>query len=159
MLEKIQTYIDNYVKDENKKIMDEYLFQLGEFNNYKNASYKSKNKNEYTLSETKDEYNINYKKIDIKLKKPVYKNIFDEINILKNKKKNKKLEYDYLQYRILYNLNSENEFNKYNKLVDELQGIDNEIKDLIECYILINKDNKIIDDLIHGIPDIEDNKN
>jgi hypothetical protein len=143
MLEKIQTYVDNYVKDENKKIMDEYLFQLGEFNNYKNASYKSKNKNDYTLSETKDEYNIKYKKIDIKLKKPVYKNIFDEINILKNKKKNKKLEYDYLQYRILYNLNSENEFNKYNKLVDELQGIDNEIKDLIECYILINKDNKI----------------
>ena len=64
MLEKIQTYVDNYVKDENKKIMDEYLFQLGEFNNYKNASYKSKNKNEYILSETKDEYNIKYKKID-----------------------------------------------------------------------------------------------
>ena len=29
---------------------------------------------------------------------------------MKNKKKNKKLEYDYLQYRILYNLNSENEW-------------------------------------------------
>jgi len=143
MLEKIQTYIDNYIKDENKKIMNDYLNELKEFNKIKNNIYKSKNKNDYTLTETKEEYNIKYKKTDIRLKKPIYKNIFDEINILKNKKKLKKLDYDYLQYRILYNLNTENEINKYNKLVDELRGIDNEIKDLIECYILINKDNKI----------------
>jgi hypothetical protein len=146
MLEKIQTYIDNYIKDENKNLINNYLTELTEFHRFKNDMLITKfnNKtNDYILNETIDEYNIKYKNNKIILKKPIYKNIFDEINILKNQKKIKKIEYDDLQYRILYNLNTEKDFKKYNDIVDELTKLDEEIKSLIDCYIQINRDNKI----------------
>lgn len=134
----MDTYIQNYNSDEFK----EYLEKLEIFYSYKlkilNKKQKNQNIDGLSYNESKDKFELNYNNISLNLTKPKYKNIFEEIDNIKEKKNELKLEYNELQYRILHNLNDEKDYKKYQKIVDELINLDEEVKQLIGYYIKVN---------------------
>lgn len=134
----MDTYIKNYNSDEFK----DYLEKLEIYYNYKikilNKKQKKQDTEGLTYNETKDKFEMQYNNMSLELIKPKYKNVFEEIENMKQKKNELKLEYNELQYRIMNNLNSESDYKKYQTIVDELIKLDEEVKQLIEYYIKVN---------------------
>jgi hypothetical protein len=119
-----QTYIDNY----NSNDFKEYL-EL----NRKISDYRIKIRNS-----DKDNISIKYKKVKVDIKKPIYKSVFNEINKLKNEKKNLLQDYEILKDKIINEINSEKDFTKYDNIIKKLTKIDEEIEDLVEYHNKIN---------------------
>ena len=130
------TYIDNF----NSKIYKEYLELINTIQDFKTKilnDVKAEDKG-YFYKEDKDEIHVKFKKNEIKITKPVYKNIEDELIKLKNEKKEEMFLYENLKYNIVHELNSEQDYKKYDKVVNKLLKIDKDIEDLIEYYKKVN---------------------
>lgn len=134
----MEEYISNYNSSEYKN----YLDKLQIYYDYKVKILKKIEKNKDTdglsFNETNDKFTLNYNNMYLEITKPKYKHIFDEINKIKKRKNEIKIDYKELQYRILHNLNNEADYKKYQKIVDELISLDNKVKELTEYYIKIN---------------------
>jgi hypothetical protein len=131
-----KTYIENY----NSKEYNEYLNLIPTLYEYKNIianDSKSKTKG-FSYNETHKEYNVKYKKFDVNVIKPIYIKIDDKIKILKDEKKIFIFEYNNLKYKIINQLNTESDFEKYDKVMQKLLKIDENIDDLIEYYKKVN---------------------
>jgi len=136
-------WISNYNSNEYK----EYVKNLSIYNMYKGKILKKINKSsndisdKYNYNETKNNYFVKYNDIEIDIKKPIYKNIQNELEIEIEKKENLLIEYKILKSKILLNDNKD-VLGEYNKLINKLKKIDNYINNIIEYYIKINVDIK-----------------
>jgi hypothetical protein len=129
-----QTYIDNY----NSNDFKEYLELNRKISDYRIKIRNSdKNKNFY-FNEDKNNISIKYKKVKLDIKKPIYKSVFNEINKLKNEKKNLLQDYEILKDKIINEINSEKDFTKYDNIIKKLTKIDEDIQDLVEYHNKIN---------------------
>lgn len=128
-----------YLKNYNSEEYKDYLEQLKKYKEYKLLILNSRSKKttDY-FKEDGNSYILKYKKININLTKPEYKNIFEEIKILKNQKKELRNNYNYYRYSIIHEIAKENDYDKYDKIVKKLKELDNEINSLIEYYITVN---------------------
>ena len=134
----MQKYISNY----NDPIYKDYLDKLEIYYNYKlKILKKGSNDNQY-FKEDKDKFELKYNTMELVLHKPKYKDIFNEIDELKEEKNKLLIEYNELQYRILNNLNNEKDYKKYQNIVDKLTQFDGKVKDLLDYYMQINAINK-----------------
>ncbi len=113
--------------------------------NYYSKEYKDKLKNnkndDYFYIEDDKEYYIKYKKIHVKIKKPEYIQIEDEISKLNNEKVKLLFDYNNLKYKIIHEINTESDYDNYSKIIDKLIKIDKKNDDLNEYYKKINRKN------------------
>lgn len=131
-----KTYIDNYHSKENK----EYLQLIQSMFGYKTKIINDSNSedNGYFYTETDNKYHVKYKKFHVKVIKPIYKKIQNEIDNLKEEKKTLLLEYNSLKYNIIHEINTEKDYTTYDNLVKKLLKIDEDIEDLVEYYKKVN---------------------
>ena len=120
-----KTYIDNYNSKENQ----EYLDLIPTIYAYKEKLFDNK-KEEYFYKETEKEYHVKYKKFEVKITKPEYELIETKLNKLNLEKINLLFDYNNLKYRIINEINSESDFDKYSKIVEKLVKIDKTIDNL-----------------------------
>lgn len=134
-----KTYIDNY----HSKEYNDYLDVINKMFDYKIKIINDKNadKNSYFYNETDKEYHVKYKKFDVKVTKPIYKKINDEINNFKENKKELLFEYNNLKYKIINNINTEKDYTYYDKVIKKLLKIDDDIDGLVEYYKKVNLTN------------------
>ena len=132
-------YIDNYNSKENK----DYLNIINTIFEYKNKIINDDKAEDsgYFYNENDKEYHIKYKKFEVKVTKPIYKKVQDEINNLKNDKKKLLLDYNNLKYKIINEINVEKDYEKYDKIIKRLVNIDESIEDLVEYYKKVNLTN------------------
>lgn len=128
-----KTYIDNYNSKENQ----EYLDLIPTIYGYKEKLLDNK-KEEYFYRETEKEYHVKYKKFEVKITKPEYQLIETKLNELNNEKIKLLFDYNNLKYRIINEINSESDFDKYSKVVDRLVKIDDTLDNLHEYYKKVN---------------------
>ena len=134
-----QDFIENYHSNEYKN----YLDIIKTIFDYK-IKIKNDNKADekgYFYNENKNEIHLKYKKFEAKITKPVYKNIENELVKLKNEKKELMFSYENLKYNIIHEFNSEEDFKKYDKVVNKLIKIDKEIQELVDYYKKANLSN------------------
>jgi hypothetical protein len=129
-----QTYIDNY----NSNDFKEYLELNRKISDYRIKIRNSDKDKNFYFNEDKDNISIKYKKVKVDIKKPIYKSVFNEINKLKNEKKNLLQDYEILKDKIINEINSEKDFTKYDNIIKKLTKIDEEIEDLVEYHNKIN---------------------
>jgi len=134
-----KTYIDNYHSKEN----EDYLNVINTIFGYKTKIINDDNAEDsgYFYNETDKEYHVKYKKFEVKVTKPVYKKIQDEINKLKEDKKKPLLDYNNLKYKIINEINTEKDYTLYDSVVNKLLKIDKNIEDLVEYYKKVNLTN------------------
>lgn len=132
-------YIDNYHSNVNK----EYLDMIKTIQDYKTKILNDKkaDDNGNFYNENNSEIHLKYKKVEIKIIKPVYKNVEHELTKLKNEKKEQMFLYNNLKYDIVHELNSEEDYKKYDKVVNKLLKIDKEIDSLVQYYNKVNLTN------------------
>lgn len=129
-----QTYIDNY----NSNDFKEYLELNRKISNYRIKIRNSDKDKNFYFNEDKNNISIKYKKVKLDIKKPIYKSVFNEINKLKNEKKNLLQDYEILKDKIINEINSEKDFTKYDNIIKKLTKIDEDIEDLVEYHNKIN---------------------
>ena len=129
-----QTYIDNY----NSNDFKEYLELNRKISDYRIKIRNSDKDKNFYFNEDKNNISIKYKKVKVDIKKPIYKSVFNEINKLKNEKKNLLQDYEILKDKIINEINSEKDFTKYDNIIKKLTKIDEEIEDLVEYHNKIN---------------------
>ena len=129
-----QTYIDNY----NSNNFKEYLELNRKISDYRIKVRNSDKDKNFYFNEDKNNISIKYKKIKLDIKKPIYKSVFNEINKLKNEKKNLLQDYEILKDKIINEINSEYDFTKYDNIIKKLTKIDEDIEDLVEYHNKIN---------------------
>lgn len=129
-----QTYIDNY----NSNDFKEYLELNRKISDYRIKIRNSDKDKNFYFNEDKDNISIKYKKVKVDIKKPIYKSVFNEINKLKNEKKNLLQDYEILKDKIINEINSEKDFTKYDNIIKKLTKIDQDIEDLVEYHNKIN---------------------
>lgn len=129
-----QTYIDNY----NSNDFKEYLELNRKISDYRIKIRNSDKDKNFYFNEDKDNISIKYKKVKVDIKKPIYKSVFNEINKLKNEKKNLLQDYEILKDKIINEINSEKDFTKYDNIIKKLTKIDEDIEDLVEYHNKIN---------------------
>lgn len=93
----------------------------------------------------------------IKVKPPVTRNVFDEINKLKQEKLDLLMEYKDLYDKIIY---SENHKTQYNAIIKQISDIEEQIEELYTYFNLVNevKHDDKIDKLNKEIKYFKDNK-
>lgn len=133
-----QTYIDNY----NSNDFKEYLELNRKISDYRIKIRNSDKDKNFYFNEDKNNISIKYKKVKLDIKKPIYKSVFNEINKLKNEKKNLLQDYEILKDKIINEINSEKDFTKYDNIIKKLTKIDEDIEDLVEYH---NKINSIVE--------------
>lgn len=131
-------YLDNL----NSAIYSDYLVKLDLYNNLKKKIFKKGSDETKYYNEDTNNYYVKYNNIELTIQKPIYKNVFNEMNNIKIKKKNLLIDYNNLRYKIIHNLNNKSDFDKYNSIVLELKDYDERLKELIEYYISANKINR-----------------
>ena len=129
-----QTYIDNY----NSNDFKEYLEINRKISDYRIKIRNSDKDKNFYFNEDKNNISIKYKKVKLDIKKPIYKSVFNEINKLKNEKKNLLQDYEILKDKIINEINSEKDFTKYDNIIKKLTKIDEDIEDLVEYHNKIN---------------------
>jgi hypothetical protein len=129
-----QTYIDNY----NSNNFKEYLELNRKISDYRIKIRNSDKDKNFYFNEDKNNISIKYKKVKLDIKKPIYKSVFNEINKLKNEKKNLLQDYEILKDKIINEINSEKDFTKYDNIIKKLTKIDEDIEDLVEYHNKIN---------------------
>ncbi len=136
--------LDEYISRIKSKEYLEYQEQLEVFFDYKDEIINKSPHNSY-YKENKELYEIYIdKRIYMKIWRPVYKNIFDKINELKNDSESIQIEYDILVKKTLFDsLNNNDNIqldknSKFNSYLSKLIEIDNNIKLLYEYYLTIN---------------------
>tara|TARA_B100000925_G_scaffold288342_1_gene269154 strand:- start:1259 stop:2254 length:996 start_codon:yes stop_codon:yes gene_type:complete len=129
-----QTYIDNY----NSNDFKEYLELNRKISDYRIKIRNSDKDKNFYFNEDKNNISIKYKKVKVDIKKPIYKSVFNEINKLKNEKKNLLQDYEILKDKIINEINSEKDFTKYDNIIKKLTKIDEDIEDLVEYHNKIN---------------------
>jgi len=131
-------YLDNL----NSAIYSDYLVKLDLYNNLKKKILKKGSDETKYYNEDTNNYYVKYNNIELTIQKPIYKNVFNEMNNIKIKKKNLLIDYHNLRYKIIHDLNNKSDFDKYNSIVLELKDYDERLKELIEYYINANKINR-----------------
>ena len=133
------SYIENFHSNEYKNYLDiiKTIFDY----KIKIINDNSSSDKGYFFNENKDQIHLKYKKFEAKITKPVYKNIEDELVKLKNEKKELMLSYENLKYNIIHELNLEEDFKKYDKIVNKLIKIDKQIQNLVDYYKKVNLSN------------------
>lgn len=98
---------------------------------------KGRTSNKY-YKETVMGYELQYNKISIKLIKPQYHNVLEHILKLRKEREELIPEYRDLQYNILNEFETEQDYKKYDKVIKKLKIIDESIANLMEYHIKVN---------------------
>ncbi len=121
------------------KYYQQYLNLKDSIIDKKFTSNKSNNTNYYKEDSLTCE--VLYDNLHFTIKKPIYVNIWKQIDILNNLKENLELEYNILLRKILFSDDSSALTVK--PVLEKLYNIDNEIRTIFEYYLTVNNfDNK-----------------
>jgi hypothetical protein len=138
----VKRLVSNYHSPEYKKYKD--LLQIYQERKSR-IQLKGSDQTKY-FKETPMTYELRFDKIRIKIIKPHYKNVFKHIDELQLIKKELYIDYTDLQYLILNELDREDDYIRYDKIVKELTNINEAIQSLIEYHIQINLSQYILKD-------------
>ncbi len=134
----MEKYIHNY----NNPVYKEYLDKLQYLYSYKIKILKKDADESRYFKEDENTIELKYNSMHILITKPKYKDIFKEIQLIKEEKNKLLIDYNNLQYKIFHDLNKESDFKKYKDLIDKLKDLDNKVKGYLDYYIKINEINK-----------------
>jgi hypothetical protein len=116
----------------NSGIYAEYLRVIGEINRVRLSG-------KATYKETSNDIIYEYKKTKLKIILPRYIRVFTRISELSGEKRGLMTEYIYLRDNILLDINTDAE--KYETILNRLKEIDEEIRELLLYYDMINSKN------------------
>jgi hypothetical protein len=147
--------INEYKNRLESKIYLNYIEEFKSYLSFKETIIDEEYKNNTTsyYKENNNKYEIYIEnKIHMIINKPVYSNIWNKINQLKNNKYLLLIDYEILIRKNLYTsalhqTALEDDLN-VNKIIEKLSDIDKNIQDLYEYYLIVNNfDQKISDNL------------
>lgn len=134
--------MEKYIHNFNNPVYKEYLDKLQYLYSYKVKILKKEQDESRYFKEDENTIELKYNSMYISITKPKYKNIFHEIELVKAEKKNLLIDYSNLQYKILHDLNKEQDFKTYKDLISKLKQLDDKVKGLLDYYIKVNEINK-----------------
>lgn len=134
--------MEKYIHNFNNPVYKEYLDKLQYLYSYKVKILKKEQDESRYFKEDENTIELKYNSMYISITKPKYKNIFHEIELIKSEKKNLLIDYSNLQYKILHDLNKEQDFKTYKDLISKLKQLDDKVKGLLDYYIKVNEINK-----------------
>lgn len=134
--------MEKYIHNFNNPVYKEYLDKLQYLYSYKVKILKKEQDESRYFKEDENTIELKYNSMYISITKPKYKNIFHEIELIKAEKKNLLIDYSNLQYKILHDLNKEQDFKTYKDLISKLKQLDDKVKGLLDYYIKVNEINK-----------------
>lgn len=134
--------MEKYIHNFNNPVYKEYLDKLQYLYSYKVKILKKEQDESRYFKEDENTIELKYNSMYISITKPKYKNIFHEIELVKAEKKNLLIDYSNLQYKILHDLNKEQDFKTYKDLISKLKQLDDKVKGFLDYYIKVNEINK-----------------
>ena len=114
--------MEKYIHNFNNPVYKEYLDKLQYLYSYKVKILKKEQDESRYFKEDENTIELKYNSMYISITKPKYKNIFHEIELIKAEKKNLLIDYSNLQYKILHDLNKEQDFKTYKELISKLNS-------------------------------------
>jgi hypothetical protein len=134
--------MEKYISNLNNPIYKEYLDKLAIFNSYKIKILKKEPNESRYFKEDNNKLELKYNNMDLTIIKPIYKNIFKELENIKKEKKLLLNDYYNLRYLFIHDLNKESDYKKYKNIISKLKEYDENIKNLLDYYIKANESNK-----------------
>lgn len=134
--------MEKYINNFNNPSYKDYLEKLQLVYSYKLKILKKRADDARYFKENDKTIELKYNSMHILINKPIYKNIFKEIELIKKEKKELLIDYNNLQYKIIHDLNKETDFKKYKEIIEKLKVLDEKVKNYLDYFIKINEINK-----------------
>lgn len=134
--------MEKYINNFNNPSYKDYLEKLQLVYSYKLKILKKGADDARYFKENDKTIELKYNSMHILINKPIYKNIFKEIELIKEEKKELLIDYNNLQYKIIHDLNKESDFKKYKEIIEKLKVLDEKVKNYLDYFIKINEINK-----------------